>query len=416
MKRFSLGLLALTLLVAAGCDSGGSPINEQTDLLGGIMGSVPFNTLSSGQLGTQEDADAFFTRQIFVNYTRPVDTSSGEHQPVTDIHLEVYDGPVAIPDDSDIEQHEVYMQIKSDVVSPGVYEASSYASDGGHFANGFFAVYQVQTSREWVQFYVQSGTLTITAVDEEWMEGIFSFASDRAQVLDLSRPPTSGDTTTPRRETRIFDDPITFEAAFRVERRLSRFDDDSAFEATVNGAAIVGAAKVIGTKVISNPTPFAQGLWKDSLNNYISLRGYPELYNPRFPEITLSYFNTPGVLGPKQGTYEVRTIFAEDQDTATLPVFMPLYTVLDDQGDWFSYTASSGTVVIQERTEDWIKGTFELRFDGVIKVDHGDIDAILEARQHGDSPYLVPRTPEPLDKPLIITGHFAADYWINFLN
>lgn len=415
MKRFSLSLLALTLLVAAGCDSGGSPINEQTDLLGSIMGSAPFNTLSSGQLGSQEDADAFFARQIFVNYTRPADSLSSATQSFTDIHLQVYEGRIAIPDDSDVEQHEVYMQIASDVVSPGVYEASTYASDGERFVDGFFAVYQVQTSREWIKFYVQAGTVTITMVEENWMGGTFSFVSDRAMVLDLTN--IRADDGTIQRETRVFDDPITLEAAFRVERRLSRFDDDSVFEAAINGASpIIGVAKVGGVAVIFNPTPFAEGLWRDSRTSSISLRGYPELYAPYYPSLTLSFFYERGTLGPAPGTYDARTIFSDDTDPSTLPTFMPGYHVLDHERNQFSYTASSGTVVIQESTENWIKGTFELHFDGVITVTQSEARAILEARERGESPYLAPRTPELLETPLVITGHFSADPAITFLD
>lgn len=414
MKRFSFGLLALTLLMAAGCDSGGSPINEQNDLLSSIMGSVPFNTLSSGQLGTQEDADAFFARQIFVHSMHRVDASSTSYQPFTDLHLQVYEGDFVIPRDNDLTQHEVHMQIANDVIRPGVYQASTLFTNPSRLTREFDVIYQVRTNQEEVHFLVTSGTVTITAVQDDWMEGTFSLISDQAQVIDLTPFTTVTHEFPARRDTLVFDDPITLESAFRVERRLSRLDDGSSFEATGNGMAIMGAAKVIGTHGIMNPTPYAEDLWTDSLASAINLRGYPEMYAPHFPQIMISYFgDATQVLGPAPGTYEARTIFTEDTDKTTLPVFMPRYTVVDEAtGNLIAYTASSGTVVIQERTEDWLKGTFEFHFDGKITLPRAEITEGLSSQWSK----LTPRAPEPLNDPLIITGHFAADSRTNGVN
>lgn len=407
MKHTRFVLALVVCLAVAGCDSGDNAPIEQTDLLNNVMGSTPFNTLISGQLGTPEEAGSFFKRQVFVTYTRPA-FDEVPAQPTFEIRLQVFeDGTFFLPD-SDVEQHEVYMQLPTEAVAPGVYDAETYNQRDSRDASTFFAIYQVQTGGQHALFYVRSGAVTLTDVTDDWVEGNFTFVADEAHIVTYAgSDPVDGEDPF-ERKVHTFDDPITFNAAFRAERRLSHLQDDSVFEAALNGASIMGRAKVANWQGMSQPTPFADKLFADSSFTHLSLRGFPELH-PTNPELSLFAFADVGTLGPEPGTYSARTLFSVPQDAADIPDFMPTYLVQDPYGNLLAYTASSGFVMIQERTDEWLKGTFEIQFDGVIEVSYAEIQAIFENREQGDNPYLDPRDPTPLAEPLVISGSFSAD-------
>jgi len=408
MKHTRFALAFFFLFAAVSCDSGENAPIAQTELLNNVMGSAPFNTLISGQLNTPEEAGVFFKRQIFVSYARP---AFGETPalPSFEIRLQVFENGTIVLRDSDAEQHEVYMHLPGLTVEPGVYDVDTYNRLDGDEGNpsSFFALYQVHTGGQSATFYVRSGTVNITNVTDDVVEGSFTFVADEAHVFTY--PTTeSAQQGAFIPEAHVFDEPIRFNAAFRAERRLSRFQDDSVFEATVDGKSILGHAKVMAWRGMSHPTPFAEQLAPDSLMNQLSLQGFPELH-PSGPELSLFYTRTPDALGPAPGAYDARTLFAVSTDSTNSPGFMPTYLVRNDDGSILSYTASSGSVVIQESTDEWIKGTFDIPFDGVIEVTNDELQTILQAREKGEKAYLDPRTPTPLAAPLRMTGEFSAD-------